>query len=67
MLSFAAAGTLDLLSNGTSLFGGPMAFGETGGFVVPGDRLFNQTEIGEALNMTTSGSAPRGFFKVITE
>lgn len=67
MLSFPAAGTLDLLSEATSLFGGPMSFGETGGFAVPSGETWLQTEIGEALNMTTTGAAPRGFFKVVTE
>ncbi len=67
MLSFSANGTLDLLSGVTSLFGGAMAFGEFGGFLAAGDRVFLQTNIGEALNMTTTGAAPRGFFKVVTE
>lgn len=67
MLSFPAAGTLDLLSEATSLFGGPMSFGETGGFAVPSGETWLQTDVGAALKMTTTGGAPRGFFKILTE
>ncbi len=67
MLSFPVAGTLDLLSGVTSLFGGAMSFDATGGFAVHGTETWHQTEVGEALNMTTTGGAPRGFLKIVTE
>lgn len=67
MLSFPADGTLDLLSGSTSLFGGAMAFGAFGGFLCAPGFTFLETLPGEALNLTSTGSIPRGFFKIITE
>lgn len=67
MISFSADATLDILSAGASLFGGAMSFPARGGFVAAGEGTFLQTNVGEALNLTTTGADARGFLKILTE
>lgn len=66
-VSFSADATFDLLSAAGSLFGGAMTMPAKGGFVVPSEGVWNQTDVGEALNLTTTGADARGFLKIRTE
>lgn len=69
VLSMALSdGTIELFSASTTRTG-PMEFARRGGLVFDGtpDDPEMETEIGEALNLTTTGGAARGYLKIVTE
>lgn len=69
VLSMAGAdGTIEILTGATSLTG-QMEFARRGGLVfngTPDDPEFESAE-GQALNLTSTGGAVRGYVKIITE